>query len=41
MGSNGLMGLDRYLLAGCSERPSSKAAASEEAKRTLWRTLSL
>jgi len=27
--------------AGCSKRPSSKAAASEEAKRTLGRTLSL
>ena len=27
--------------AGCSERPSSKAAVSEEAKRTLCRTLSL
>ena len=26
---------------GCSERPSSKAAASEEANRTLCRTLSL
>ena len=28
-------------IAGCSERPSSKAAASEEAKRTLCGTLSL
>jgi len=28
-------------LAGCSERPSSKAAASKEATRTLCRTLSL
>jgi hypothetical protein len=29
------------LVAGCSERPSSKAAASGEAKRTLGSTLSL
>ena len=28
-------------LAGCSKRPFSKAAASEEANRTLGRTLSL
>ena len=28
-------------IAGCSERPSSKAAASEVANRTLCRTLSL
>jgi hypothetical protein len=26
--------------AGCSKRPSGKAAASEEAKRTLGRTFS-
>ena len=25
--------------AGCSERPSSKAAASEDRRRTLWGTL--
>ena len=24
------------ILAGCSERPSSKAAASEDRRRTLW-----
>ena len=29
------------VVAGCSERPSSKAAASGEAKRTLGGTLSL
>ena len=26
----------RIIFAGCSERPSSKAAASAEARRTLW-----
>ena len=28
--------LKAELSTGCSERPSSKAAASEEVRRTLW-----
>jgi hypothetical protein len=28
-----------HMLAGCSKRPFSKAAASEDRRRTLWGTL--
>jgi hypothetical protein len=32
-------GIDAKIVSGCSKRPFSKAATSEDRRRTLWGTL--